>query len=263
MPQSQIERLIPLLICRDIEAAHEHLCRAFAFGGGELTRDPEGRVVHGEIHLEGGGECWLHEESPHFALKSPRNLGHASASYAVRVADVAAHHRHAAANGANILHQPVEREGGYREYSALDGEGHRWSHYTRPGTDAAPGLLTPILCYRDIEAARDYLLRAFAFQPGELMRNAKGAAFHAELHIGAGNCWLHGESQQQSMQSPQGGQASATFAVMVGDVDAHHRHAAANGAKILYPPKDQEYGYREYSARDSEDHLWSFMKPLG
>jgi len=46
-------------------------------------------------------------------------------------------------------------------------------------------------------------------------------------------------------------------------VDAHHRHAAANGANILYPPTDQEYGYREYSARDCEGHLWSFMKPLG
>lgn len=262
MPQTRLERLIPLLICRDIEAAHQHLQSAFGFGAGELTRDAEGRAVHGEIHLD-GGECWLHEESPRFALQSPHNLGHASASYAVTVADVPAHHRHAAAQGANILHQPVEREGGYREYSALDSEGHRWSHYTRPGMDAAPGRLTPILCYRDIEAARDHLVRVFAFHPGEMMRNAKGAAFHAELQIGASHCWLHGESQQQSLQSPLGGQASATFAVLAGDVDAHHRHAAAHGAKILYPPTDQEYGYREYSARDSEGHLWSFMKPLG
>jgi len=33
-------------------------------------------------------------------------------------------------------------------------------------------------------------------------------------------------------------------------------------ANIIYPPVDQPYGYREYSARDLEGHLWSFMKPL-
>ncbi len=31
---------------------------------------------------------------------------------------------------------------------------------------------------------------------------------------------------------------------------------------IVYEPIDQPYGYREYSARDIEGHLWSFMKPL-
>lgn len=33
-------------------------------------------------------------------------------------------------------------------------------------------------------------------------------------------------------------------------------------ATIDYEPVDQPYGYREYSARDSEGGLWSFMKPL-
>ncbi len=52
------------------------------------------------------------------------------------------------------------------------------------------------------------------------------------------------------------------MAVMVGDVDAHHRHAASEGAIVRYEPVDQPYGYREYSATDLEGHLWSFMKPL-
>ena len=49
---------------------------------------------------------------------------------------------------------------------------------------------------------------------------------------------------------------------MVDDVDAHFRHAKGEGATIDYEPVDQPYGYREYSARDSEGALWSFMKPL-
>jgi uncharacterized glyoxalase superfamily protein PhnB len=50
--------------------------------------------------------------------------------------------------------------------------------------------------------------------------------------------------------------------VIVDDVDAHFRHAVEQGAVIAYKPVDQPYGYREYSARDCEGGLWSFMKPL-
>ena len=49
---------------------------------------------------------------------------------------------------------------------------------------------------------------------------------------------------------------------MVDDVDAHYRHAKEEGAAIDYEPMDQPYGCREYSARDSEGGMWSFMKPL-
>ena len=49
---------------------------------------------------------------------------------------------------------------------------------------------------------------------------------------------------------------------MVNDVDAHHDRAKERGAEIVYAPVDQPYGYREYSARDPEGGLWSFMKPL-
>ena len=51
-------------------------------------------------------------------------------------------------------------------------------------------------------------------------------------------------------------------AVMVDDVDAHYRYAKAQGAIVDYEPVDQCYGYREYSARDIEGGMWSFMKPL-
>jgi uncharacterized glyoxalase superfamily protein PhnB len=40
------------------------------------------------------------------------------------------------------------------------------------------------------------------------------------------------------------------------------KRAVAEGADILYPPTDQPYGYREYSARDCEGGIWSFMAPL-
>jgi len=52
------------------------------------------------------------------------------------------------------------------------------------------------------------------------------------------------------------------MALMVDDVDVHFRAATEAGAKIEHPPVDEPYGYREYSAWDCEDQLWSFMKPL-
>lgn len=58
------------------------------------------------------------------------------------------------------------------------------------------------------------------------------------------------------------GAATATTAVLVDDVDAHHRCAVEHGAEIVYGPVDQPYGYREYSARDPEGGLWSFMKRI-
>jgi len=75
--------------------------------------------------------------------------------------------------------------------------------------------------------------------------------------------WLHPESPEFRLASPRAaGVCTALHAVMVDDVDAHFRRAKAEGAVIEYEPVDQPYGYREYSARDLEGGLWSFMKPL-
>jgi MerR family transcriptional regulator, thiopeptide resistance regulator len=52
------------------------------------------------------------------------------------------------------------------------------------------------------------------------------------------------------------------MAVIVDDVDDHHARVTANGGNIAYPPIDQPYGYRKYSARDCEGMLWSFMKEI-
>ena len=46
--------------------------------------------------------------------------------------------------------------------------------------------------------------------------------------------------------------------VVVDDVDAHHRRAVEHGAEILMPPTDQDYGSRDYMARDVEGNVWSF-----
>jgi uncharacterized glyoxalase superfamily protein PhnB len=46
--------------------------------------------------------------------------------------------------------------------------------------------------------------------------------------------------------------------VIVDDPDAHHANAASAGANIVRPLVNEDYGSREYSARDLEGNLWSF-----
>ena len=120
-----------------------------------------------------------------------------------------------------------------------------------------------ILVYRDIDAAFEHLTDVFGLTPGEITRGPDGVPVHASLDAGDGVVWLHPESEEYRLASPAAlGAATATMAIMVDDVDAHHERAAALGADIVYPPVDQPYGYREYSARDPEGGFWSFMKLL-
>jgi len=120
-----------------------------------------------------------------------------------------------------------------------------------------------ILVYADLEAAYEFLIRVFGLGPGQLTRDESGRAVHGELQAGDGVVWLHPEVAEFGLASPRSvGASTASVAVMVDDVDAHFRHAAEQGATVDYEPVDQPYGYREYSARDSEGGLWSFMKPL-
>jgi uncharacterized glyoxalase superfamily protein PhnB len=61
------------------------------------------------------------------------------------------------------------------------------------------------------------------------------------------------ESQERSWPN-----LSHSTTVLVGDVDAPHDHARAEGATILRPPQDQPWGIREYEAIDLEGHHWRF-----
>ena len=126
MTNVNIDRRIAILVYDDIEGAFEYLVRVFGFGPGEITRDGDGNVVHGSIQA-GDGEFWLHRVSPEFGLGTPRQLGGASGSMAVLVDDVDEHFRHARSEGADVRYEPMDQPYGYREYGAVDPEGHLWS----------------------------------------------------------------------------------------------------------------------------------------
>jgi DNA-binding transcriptional MerR regulator/uncharacterized glyoxalase superfamily protein PhnB len=128
MPEAEpvLTRRLTLLVYRDIEAAQRHLVDVFGLRAGELTRDADGVIVHGEVYA-GDGVIWLHCESEQFGLASPATLGAASHCMAIDVADVDAHCEGARAAGAEIVYEPTEMPYGVREYGARDSEGGLWS----------------------------------------------------------------------------------------------------------------------------------------
>jgi DNA-binding transcriptional MerR regulator/uncharacterized glyoxalase superfamily protein PhnB len=120
-----------------------------------------------------------------------------------------------------------------------------------------------LLVYNDIEAVHDHLVAVFGFGPGTITRDESGRVVHGELHVGDGVIWMHPPSADYQLASPASlGASTHCMAVMVDDVDRHHQRAVAAGATVVSPPRNMDYGVREYTARDLEGGLWSFMTPL-
>jgi uncharacterized glyoxalase superfamily protein PhnB len=120
----------------------------------------------------------------------------------------------------------------------------------------------PILVYDDIEAAHDFLVASFGFASGGLYRDGDGAVVHGEVRAGDAPIWLHRVTPEHEMASPNGSASHGGLEVIVPDVDAHYAHAKSSGARVDGEPTDQEYGLREYGARDPEGHRWWFSSPL-
>jgi uncharacterized glyoxalase superfamily protein PhnB len=112
----------------------------------------------------------------------------------------------------------------------------------------------PTLRYTDAPAAIDFLVRAFGLTHGTRIDNPDGSVAHAELTWGQGVVMLGSRRDEQGIFDP----GRAVLYLSVDDPDAHHAHAVAAGAEIVMPLTNQDYGSREYAARDPEGNIWSF-----
>jgi uncharacterized glyoxalase superfamily protein PhnB len=120
-------------------------------------------------------------------------------------------------------------------------------------TTQAPTIST-ILRYDDAEAALEWLQRAFGFEAASVHRGEDGSLVHAELVYGTGLVMVS-TPRDDAFARPAG---QGWCYVVVEDADAHHARAKEAGAEIVYELTDQDYGSRDYSARDPEGNLWSF-----
>jgi uncharacterized glyoxalase superfamily protein PhnB len=126
-----------------------------------------------------------------------------------------------------------------------------------------PSSVIPLLVCDDIAATHDFLVAAFGFQAGGVHRDDDGNAVHGEVRTTTGAIWLHAVTHEHELVSPREQRmTSGGLVVFVDDVDEHFRHARAAGARIDSEPTDQDYGQREYGARDPEGHrFWFATRP--
>ncbi len=111
----------------------------------------------------------------------------------------------------------------------------------------------PVFKYRDARAAIDFLCEAFGFERHAAYEGENGAIQHAELRFGDDFIML-GQVSEGSLDIPPGG---AVY-IAVEDPDGLHDRAKAAGADIVQALTDQDYGSREFSAKDLEGNVWSF-----
>lgn len=113
----------------------------------------------------------------------------------------------------------------------------------------------PSLRYRDAGAAIEWLEDAFGFQRQMVVDGDGDTVAHAQLSFGDGTVMLGSEREED--WGRHAGQ-SWVYVAVDSDIDAHCERARGAGAEIVREPTDQDYGSRDYSARDPEGNLWSF-----
>lgn len=120
----------------------------------------------------------------------------------------------------------------------------------------------PLLACSDIAAEHDFLVTVLGFASAGIERTPDGTVVHAEVRVGSRRIWLHRADETAELVPPgRRGSAGGGIVIHVPDVDAHHERVRGAGAEILYEPRDEDYGQREYGLRSPEGHLWWVATP--
>jgi uncharacterized glyoxalase superfamily protein PhnB len=126
---------------------------------------------------------------------------------------------------------------------------------------ARGGRIIPALCYWNAAAAIDWLSDAFGFErkmvvPGEGGRVAHCRADAWQRHDHLGD--VETEYGRLVAAPVKGEPVTQGIYAVVEDADAHCARAKAAGAEIVLDIKTQDYGGRDYTARDLEGRVWTF-----
>jgi uncharacterized glyoxalase superfamily protein PhnB len=125
-----------------------------------------------------------------------------------------------------------------------------------------PPTIAPYLLYEDVEAALDFLARAFGFEEQLRYKGPEGYVNHAEMRIGDDGVIYMGAPGEQYRNPAHLGGTTQFVCVNVDDVDAVFERAKAAGAEIIEEPADQDYGERRFMAHDPEGHAWSISQTI-
>jgi uncharacterized glyoxalase superfamily protein PhnB len=117
---------------------------------------------------------------------------------------------------------------------------------------SVPGsAVIPVLRYADVRAAAAWLAHAFG-----VAERLRIGTHRVQLVLPDGGDLVAAELPDAGVVG------GASLLVRVGDADAHHRRAAAAGARVLQAPTDQPYGERQYAVEDCGGHRWTFSETI-
>ena len=117
--------------------------------------------------------------------------------------------------------------------------------------------ITPYLSIRDATRAIEFYTKAFGAKLKLRLDAPGGEVGHKEMKIGDSIVMLADESPEMEFMSPKAhGGTSVLMHLYVKDVDATIAKAAAAGARVIRPVKDQFYGDRAGGVEDPFGHRW-------
>ncbi len=119
-------------------------------------------------------------------------------------------------------------------------------------TQTPPPQVWPILIARDGRGLIKFLTDAFGFEETAVYGEGD-EIHHAEL------TWPPGGGVMMGSADP-GSSAPGTLRTysVCDDPDTLFKRAVEHGAEVIFEPRDQDYGSREFSVRDPEGNRWSF-----
>jgi len=123
--------------------------------------------------------------------------------------------------------------------------------------------ITPVLRYRDADAAARWLCEAFGFQEHDRAQELDGHVRYVSLRLGDSTVLVRSIAKlllDDLMVQPEaiGGANTQVCYLTVPEVASHHARAVGAGAKIELEPQDDGLGGQFYTCRDPDGHLWSF-----
>ena len=123
--------------------------------------------------------------------------------------------------------------------------------------------IIPTMRYKDARTAIDWLCKAFGFEKHLIVHGENNTIAHAQLTYGNSMIMLSSENENdygklvKTPESLNGNNTQAPY-IIVEEIDEHYERAVAAGAQILIDIKDEDYGGRGFTCKDTEGYIWSF-----
>jgi PhnB protein len=109
----------------------------------------------------------------------------------------------------------------------------------------------------------EFYKKAFGAEELRRFSNVDGSIHVSELSIEGAIFHLHEVTRNPGMFSPEKHQGTTTLiGLFVNDVDLLVNRAIAEGATLISPAQDYDYGYRQAEIKDPFGHYWLIEKKI-